>query len=173
MGLSGGAAWLLALGICLLLAPKTARAQYGNEVLPELSRDWNVRVGLWIPNSQTVRAVNGEVGISGAVEKRVYDGGNYEIQIGVGYNGFDRIYNVPILVNIIAHTGGFRYGVGGGYAFGKRVNGDGTQGAALDVLLGYQLTYGKNPIFTDLRYTAISGADSELDGFSLTIGTRF
>ena len=167
------AALALALVACLLLAPGMARAQYDTEATPELSRDWTVRVGVFVPQSQSTRSANGEVGISGFVERRVYDGVNYEVQIGIGYNGFDRVYNIPATVSLILKRGSFRLGGGVGYAFSKRVDGRGTQGSVLSVIAGYELTHGKNPISGDLRYYFIGGSDNELDGFSLTAGIKF
>ncbi len=173
IGTIWSAALALMLCACLLLTPGTARAQYDSDVTPELSRDWSVRIGLFVPQSQTTRSANGEVGISGFVERRVYDGNNYEVQIGIGYNGFDRVYNIPATVSLILKRGSFRLGGGVGYAFGKRIDGRGMQGSVLSAIVGYELTHGKYPITGDLRYYFIGGADNELDGFSLTAGIKF
>jgi hypothetical protein len=161
----------MALGLALMTAPNAAQAQ-ADEV-PELAKDWSVRVGLYVFQSETARDAQGAVGISGMAERTVYYGNGYDVNVGVGYNGFDRVYNVPITINIIGRQGRYRYGVGGGYAFGKRVDGRGMQGSVIDLILGYQLTLGKNPLSADLRYLFISGSNNELDGFSLTLGMRF
>lgn len=161
----------LMLVALMVSTPGVAKAQSA-EVLPELSQDWSVRVGLWIPQSQAARRAQGEVGISGLAERRVYKTLDYDINIGIGYNGFDRVYNIPVMGNIIWHKGNFRYGFGAGYAFGKRIDGRGISGAALGVNLGYQLTQTRNPLSLDLRYLFMSGADNELDGYSLTLGIR-
>lgn len=156
-----------------MAAPNAAHAQFNGDETPELSRDWSLRVGIWIFQSEAARDKQGAVGISGMAERTVYYGNGYDVNIGVGYNGFDRVYNVPILVNVIGKQGNYRYGVGGGYSFGKRIDGRGMSGAALDLLLGYQLTMGRTPLSVDLRYLFIAGADNELDGYSLTLGMRF
>lgn len=165
-----GAAVMLLLGMGLLIVPGAARAQ---EDVPELQKNWNLRIGLFIPQSQTTRSKAGEVGFSGIVERTVYETRDYAINVGIGYNGFGDVYSIPITVMGIAHKGNLRYGVGGGYSFGKRIDGRGMSGAVLSVLLGYQLTHGTMPLNADLRYNFISGADQELDGYSFTIGTRF
>ncbi|GEM_PF-2025889 len=168
----GSATLGLMTAMALTAAPNAAKAQ-GNDELPELSKDWTVRVGLYIFQSETARNVQGAVGISGVAERTVYYGAGYDVNIGVGYNGFDRVYNVPILINIIGKQGKYRYGAGAGYSFGKRIDGRGLSGGALSLILGYQLTMGKNPLSADLRYLFISGANNELDGYSFTLGLRF
>ena len=168
----GSATLGLALGLGLIAVPHTVKAQ-STEELPELSKDWTLRVGLYVFQSESARKSQGSVGISGMAERTVYYGNGYDVNIGVGYNGFDRVYNVPILINIIGRQGRYRYGVGAGYAFGKRIDRRGLAAGALDFVLGYQLTQGKNPLSADLRYLFIGGADNELDGYSFTLGLRF
>ena len=137
--------------------------------------------------SKSARDRSGEAGFSGTVERRVYAGRGYDVNIGIGYNGMSDIYNVPITANIIAYKDNIRYGFGAGYAFGRRSVGlinnsgngfttsttRGTSGTVFDVLLGYQLTRGRNPLSVDLRYFFIGGSDNELDGYSLTLGLKF
>ena len=106
----------------MAVASRAAHAQ-NNDAIPELSRDWNVRVGTFIYNSKTVRSANGEVGFSGMVERRVYKGDAFDVLVGIGYNGFDRIYSVPIQIDLIAHKNNLRYGGGFGYAFNKKLDG--------------------------------------------------
>ena len=173
IGTIWSAAALLALCVGLLFAPNSANAQTDTDVTPELSRDWSVRIGVFIPQSQTTRAANGEVNLSGIVERRVYDGSNYEIQVGIGYNGFDRVYSIPATVNLLLKRGDFRLGGGAGYSFNKRIDGRGSNGAALVAIVGYQITHSRTPITADLRYYFISGSDNELDGYSLTFGVKF
>ena len=168
----GSATLGLMTAIAFAAAPHAANAQINDE-LPDLSKDWSLRVGLYIFQSETARNVQGAVGISGFAERTVYYGTGYDVNIGVGYNGFDRVYNVPILINVIGKQGKYRYGVGAGYSFGKRIDGRGLSGGALSLILGYQFTMGKNPLSADLRYLFISGANNELDGYSLTLGMRF
>lgn len=168
------AALLLVLGLCALTVPGLAQAQTaGEDETPELARDWTVRMGLFIFQSSASRSKSGDVGFSGDVERRVYAGNNYDITVGIGYQGLNDVYAVPIMVNLIASQYNLRYGFGVGYAFGKRVDGRGTSGTVLGLQLGYQLTPGRNPLSLDLRYRFISGASSELDGYSLTLGMRF
>jgi hypothetical protein len=156
----------------MAMAPRAAHAQ-NNDAIPELSRDWNVRVGTFIYQSKTTRAAQGEVGFSGMVERRVYKGDAFDVLVGIGYNGFDRVYAVPIQISLIAHKNNLRYGAGVGYSFNKRLDGSGSNGTALSLILGYTPIHGKNPVSVDLRYYIFSGSSDELDGYSLTIGAQF
>lgn len=168
-----GTIWGLALMLLfgMTMAPRAAHAQ--SEAVPELSRDWNVRIGMFVPNSKTTRAQASEVGFSGMVERRVYRGDAFDVTVGIGYNGMDRIYSVPVQINLIAHKDNLRYGGGVGYSFNKRLDGSGSNGTALSLILGYTPIHGKNPISVDLRYFFFGGSSSELDGYSLTIGAQF
>ncbi|HLK58536.1 MAG TPA: hypothetical protein VKU00_18345 [Chthonomonadaceae bacterium] len=167
-----GAALALALGIGMMMAaPKTAQAQ--EPISAELQKDWAIRIGVYIYNSQATRSANGELGISGIVERTVYRGDLFDVNVGIGYNGFDRIYSIPVQVTGIVHKNNLRFGGGVGYSFNKRVDGRGSDGTALSLLLGYQLAQGRAPLSIDLRYYFIGGSDSELDGLSLTLGGKF
>jgi hypothetical protein len=173
LGKQWSMALTLMLGICALFATSLAHAQIDTDATPELSKDWDVRVGLYVFNNKTARAAGGDVGFSGIVERRVYAGTNYEINLGVGYNGWGSIYNVPFMAHLIATSNNLRYGFGAGYSFGKRIDGRGTSGATLELLLGYQLTHTTNPLSLDLRYDFVSGSNDELDGWSFTLGYHF
>src|SRR5579871_3986267 len=133
LGTLWGLTLVMALSLCTLLVSRTAQAQGDNT--PELSRDWNVRIGVYIFNSDTASKAGGRVGISGLVERTVYHGDNYDVNVGIGYNGFDRIYSVPVTLSIIAHPGNLRYGAGLGYSFNKRVDGRGSNGSIFTLLL--------------------------------------
>ena len=166
-----GQALIVALAVCTLALPNVARAQ--NESVPELSRDWNVRIGVYIFNSKATSDAGGRVGISGLVERTVYKGEQFDVTVGVGYNGFDRIYSVPVTGQLIFHRNSWRYGGGAGYAFNKRIDGSGSSGAVIDLLLGYTLSHGRYPTNVDIRYFFVGGSSNELDGLSLTYGLRF
>lgn len=169
--------WSIALGLLfgmgLIAVPGAARAQFQTDEVPELSRDWTIRAGMYIFNSEAARAAEGAVSFSGYVERRVHQGLNHDLNIGVGYNGLDRVYSVPIMIHYVHRKEKWRLGAGAGYAFGKRIDGRGMSGTALGLLLGYQLTSGKYPMNVDLRYNFISGANNELDGYSITLGIKF
>ena len=166
-----GAALALMLGIGLMMPPKAAQAQ--EPISAELQKDWSIRVGLYLYNSQATRSANGEVGFSGIVERTVYHGDVFDVNVGIGYNGWDRVYSVPIMVNGIVHKNNLRFGGGLGYAFNKRVDGRGASGTAMSLLVGYQLSQGRAPLSIDVRYFFLGGTDSELDGWSLTLGGKF
>lgn len=172
-----GTFWAGALAIALatsaIALASPARAQVDTNNQPELSQDWAARLGVWFANSNSVRNKIGTFGISGVLERRVYVGQNYRINIGIGYNGFDTVYDIPILANIVSVHNNLRYGIGAGYSFGRRLDGRGTDGPVIDLLVGYQLTHTTNPLSLDLRYYFVSGSGNELDGYGLTLGYRF
>ncbi len=157
---------LFIVAALLITAGQASKAQTRAEDLPELSRDWTVRLGAWIPKT-------GSLGISALADRRVYKTDAYDLTLGAGYNGSETVYNIPIVFTIVYHMKDVRVGGLFGYSFGKRVNGQGMAGAALGLLAGYRLKQGVNPITVDARYYVISGADSELNGLSVTIGMGF
>ena len=170
--------WSIALGLLigmgLLATPGAARAQFQTDETPELSRDWTIRAGLFFFNSEAARDQEGGVSFAGAVERTVYTGETYDVSIGVGYYGLSDVYSIPIMVNVVGRRANWRYGFGGGYAFGRRLDGRGSSGAALGLILGYQInSASRYPMNVDLRYNFISGASNELDGYSITLGVKF
>ena len=166
-----GQALIVALAVCALALPIVARAQ--SEIVPELSRDWNVRIGVYIFNQNATARKNGRVGISGFGERTVYHGEQFDITVGIGYNGFDRIYSVPVTGQLIFHPNSWRLGAGVGYAFNKRIDGSGSNGSVFNLLLGYTLTRGRYPTNVDMRYFFVGGSNNELDGLSVTYGLKF
>jgi hypothetical protein len=170
LGSFGGAVSLLMLGMCMMFVPGSAKAQVQNG---ELTKDWSIRVGMYIYQSQTTRSQNGDVGFSGTVERTVYRGAQYDVNVGIGYNGWDAVYSVPVMVSGVMHKNNLRYGGGIGYSFNKRLDGRGSNGTALSLLLGYQFNRSKNPLSLDARYMFIGGSDNELDGLSITLGGTF
>ncbi len=162
------------LGLIFLGSAQLSQAQTtGNFGSTELSKNWNLRLGISVFQSQTARAKAGEVGISGIAERTVYHADNYDINVGIGYNGSSDIYSIPIEVNGIVHKNRLRYGIGAGYSFGKRIDGRGMSGTVLTLIAGYKLIDTGVPLNLDLRYNFISGASSELDGYSITLGAQF
>lgn len=157
---------LFIVAALLITAGQASKAQTRAEDLPELSRDWTLRLGAWIPKT-------GSLGISAHAERRVYKTDAYDLNMGMGYNGSETVYNVPILFSLIYHIKEIRAGALFGYSFGKRVDGRGMSGTALGLLAGYRIKNGVNPITADVRYLWIAGADSELDGWSITVGIGF
>jgi hypothetical protein len=170
LGTLWGAALGMMLALCMLVTPGAARAQ--GEQSAEVGKDWNVRIGVYIYQMQSTRDFNGEVGISGMLERTVYHGETFDVNVGIGYNGFDRVYSVPVMANAIFRKANLRIGGGVGYAFNKLPDGHGANGPAVDLILGYTFVHGKNPLSVDLRYIFISGTDNILDGYSLTVGAK-
>jgi len=172
IGTVWSAAWLLTLGACLLLLSGAVRAQTDQDQ-GDLTRDWNLRIGMFIPQMHATRAASSTVGLSAIAERTVYRAPQWDLNIGIGYNGTTDIYAVPITATGIVHVNNLRYGFGAGYAFGRRIGGGGFTGATILLLVGYQFTHGRNPLSADLRYYFVTGTDDELDGYSLTIGMQF
>ena len=172
-GIFWGVAVTLALGVMMMAAPNAVRAQARTQESPEVQKDWTLRLGVFVFNSATARGAAGEVGISGLAERTVYHGEGYDIAVGIGYNGGEDVYSIPITVMGIWHRGNLRYGLGAGYAFGKRLSGRGMSNPLIGLVLGYDVRSGRTPLTLDLRYNFISGSNSELDGYSLTLGARF
>lgn len=170
-----GSLWSVAaalmLGIGMLFASSAARAQ----AVPnsELSRDWSVRAGIFIWNSNTARNTYGAVGFSGGVERTVFRSPGYDVTVGIGYNGWDRSYSVPVMIDMIAHKDNLRYGGGLGYSFNKRLDGTGSNGTAICLIVGYQFSRSRTPLSLDARYYFIGGSSDELDGLSITLGGSF
>ncbi len=164
-----GGAIAIALALLAITAPVAARAQT-NADQNNIAHDWNLRIGPFFFNNSAARSKSGSVGISGIAERTVYSTDRYEILVGAGYNGFGTVYSVPITISGVMHENLYRFGGALGYAFGKRIDGSGTQGILLGLILGYQFT---PTVSGDIRYNFISGANNELDGFSVTAGYRF
>lgn len=168
-----GASLVAMLGVWLLCLTTAGRAQQSPDEAPELQRDWTLRLGVYVFQSTAARSAAGDVGLSAIAERTVYYGQGWDLNIGVGYNGINDVYSVPISIMAVAHQHKFRWGVGTGYSYGKRIDGRGLSGTLLTLLLGYELRPGRNPLSADLRYNFVSGANNELDGYSLTFGIRF
>ena len=165
-----GAFVILAVGIFALSVPMTAKAQV--ESIPDLAKDWNVRIGVFVFNQKAAADKVGHIGISGLVERTVFHGDKYDVNVGIGYNGFDTVYSVPITGSIIFHPGSVRFGIGAGYSFNKRVDGSGSNGTVISLIAGYEFVHGKNPLSIDARYNFIGGSSNELDGLGITLGIK-
>jgi hypothetical protein len=162
------------VSLALLFVPLLAHAQAPpNTGAGDLEKDWNFRIGIFVPQSKTARAVIGSVGISGYLERTVFNSSSYEINIGVGFNGMSNAYSVPVMGYIVGKAGNFRYGFGAGYSFNRKLDGTGSSDAVVGPLLGYRFTGEPYHLSLDLRYNFVSGTNNELDGYSLTIGARF
>ncbi len=172
LGTFWGFALTLALAFCGFVAPTGAHAQ-DQASTSELERNWSARLGIYILQSNAARSASGSAGVSVALERRVYAGKSYDITAGIGFNGIDQVYSVPLLINVTSSMHNLRYGGGIGYAFSKRINGRGVNGIAFDLLVGYQLTQTVNPLSIDLRYYFIGSTNNELDGYSLSLGIKF
>lgn len=164
---------LFAFAVLLFATGNVAQGQARGETLGDLSRDWTLRTGVFIATSDATRKAIGTVGFSGTVERKVYRTDSYDLFLGMGYHGMDRVYNVPIMFNLVYHTNSLHYGGGFGYSFGKRLDGRGFAAPTLSINAGLRVRNGKNPLDVDVRYFFVSGSNQELDGLSLTLGIAF
>jgi hypothetical protein len=164
---------LIALAMLFFATANTAHAQARAETLGELNKDWTLRAGAFFASSNATRNAIGTVGFSGSAERKVYRTDNYDLYLGMGYNGMDRVYSVPIMFNIMYHRNALRLGGGFGYSFGKRLDGRGFAAPALSLNAGLRIRHGNMPLDVDVRYLIISGSNSELDGFAITLGLSF
>ena len=160
--------WSAVIALCFtLIGPTVARAQEGDS---DLSKEWTLRLGTFIANSQTTRSKMGTFAIAGYADRTVFDGEKYKLTVGFGYVGGENFYSVPIMLNAVWKHNKMYFGGGFGYAFGKRLDGRPMGAISLDALVGTQLNTGKNALSAELRYSFIGGSDNELDGLSVTLG---
>lgn len=164
---------LIALAALLFATANVAQGQARAEALGELSRDWTLRAGVFFASSEATRKAVGTVAFSGTLERKIYRTDNYDLYLGMGYNGMDTVYSIPLMFNLLYRSHSIHYGGGFGYSFGKRLDGRGFAAPALSINGGIRIRHGKNPMDVDVRYLFISGSNSELDGFTVTLGIGF
>jgi len=160
------------LGCALALAgivSMPARAQGGSDT--DLTRNWDLRAGFFIPERKSVRSAEGDVLFAVGVERSFYEAERWKGTISIDYYGSGSVYNVPIMLNARGETHNVRYGAGMGIGLSHDLT-RGVTGFAWNLLLGYNLRGGPNPIFADVRYMALS-TGGDLNGWDFTIGFHF
>ncbi len=162
--------WLVGCALLLLLMHGSARAQLGGD--NDLSRNWNLRAGFFIPEREEARAAEGDVWITFGAERKFYEAERYNATLSIDYYGSGKIYNVPIMLNLRGETNRLRYGVGAGFGISHDLN-EGILGFAYNVGVGYTLLQGKNPISFDVRYLGLSTGGGQLNGWQFTLGYQF
>lgn len=161
--LLGGAAALCLAGIV------PARAQGGAD--SDLNRNWDLRAGFFLPERQSVRSAEGDVFFTIGAERSFYETERWKGTISIDYYGSGKVYNVPIEVNARGESHGLRYGAGAGIGLSHDLT-RGITGFTWNVLLGYTLRQGSNPIFVDARYFALE-TGGDLNGWAFTLGYHF
>ena len=161
------------LGCALLLGTAgyiPAQAQVRGDT--ELGRNWDLRIGVFVPERQAARSKGGDVWFTVGAERSVYDQERFRGTFSVDYYGSGGIYNIPIQINLRAETHRLRYGAGVGVSIGHDVN-QGITNFAYNLLLGYSLTQSGNPIYLDVRYLGVGRSDGALNGWAFTFGYHF
>jgi hypothetical protein len=138
----------------------------------DLARDWDLRVGFFIPERQSSRSAEGDVWFNIGVERAITDLPRGNTSISIDYYGAGKRFNVPIQFNVRGGSGGLRLGAGAGIGLGN----DGQNGQtffAYNLLVGYQLRGGTHPINVDLRYLGTGQGGGALNGWSFTASVRY
>jgi hypothetical protein len=162
--------WLL--GCILFLGSSIqALAQVGADA-NDLGRGWDLRAGFFVPERQAPRSAEGDIWLTIGAERRFYETDRYIGTISIDYYGSGKIYNVPITVNARGETHRLRYGAGAGIGISHDLA-EGKTGFTYNLLLGYVLTQGANPIVADVRYMYLSTGGGNLNGWAFTLGFRF
>jgi len=160
--------WLFGcLTVLALGAARPAQAQLQGE----LSKDWQLKLGFFIPESEVARAAEGDVWLSFGAERKLYIDEKYDVSVSVEYYGSGDVYNVPFLINVGSTTHRLRYGAGAGLSVGHDVS-RGRTNFAYKLMVGYELTESENPITFDVSYRG-TGSSKTLNGWSFLFGYRF
>ena len=161
------------LGFALLLAAGSrfpAAAQVVGDM--ELARNWNLRLGLFVPTHESARAKEGDVWLNVGAERDVYTMERGILSMSVEYYGSGSLYNIPIMLNARTESQRIRLGAGAGVGISHALF-RGQTGFAYNFLVGYVVQQGRNPITADIRYMGLSVGSGVLDGLSFTLGFHF
>lgn len=162
--------WVIGCALLLGIGSRgTVQAQQRDE---ELTRDWIVRVGLFMPTDEEARDAKGNVWFTAGVERPVYEVDRWRGTFGIDYYGAGTLYCVPITLNIRGNSQGLRYGGGLGLGLSHDLS-RGMRGVAYNLLVGYDILGGGNPLTADLRFMGLTTGNGQLNGFALTLGYRF
>ena len=162
--------WVVGCALLLGIGSRTpATAQQRDE---ELTRDWIVHAGLFMPQRGAARDAKGNVWFTAGVERPVFEVDRWRATFGLDYYGAGEVYNFPITINLRGDTQGIRFGGGVGVGISHDLT-RGMRGVAYNFLLGYELTHGLNPLTADLRYMGLTTGGGQLNGLALTLGYRF
>ncbi len=158
------------VGALVMGAPAVARAQFTGD--QELGKNWELRAGLLVPEKKVSRDKGGDVWLAIGAEHTFYQADRWRGTVSVDYYGAENIYSVPFCLNLRGTSQGLRYGVGAGLSLGHDVE-KGMSALAYNLLVGYEVRTGTNPITVDIRYLGTNASRQELNGWSLTVGYSF
>lgn len=160
--------WLLGCVLLFGLGSRTpAKAQFD----AELTKNWDLRAGFFVPERQASRAQEGDLWFTIGVERGFYETDRYKGTISLDYYGSGGVYNIPITVNLRGTTQHFHYGLGAGVGISHDLS-RGILGFTYNLGVGYDLTQGKSPITADVRYIYQS-TSAFLNGWAFTLGGHF
>ncbi len=166
--------WILGCAVLLVTAAHApARAQIGGTSGDsELGRGWDLRAGFFIPEREPPRRAEGDLWFTIGAERSIYQVDRWNGTISVDYYGSGRTYNIPITLNARGDTKRFRYGAGAGIGISHDLQ-EGKTGFAYNLLVGYTLRTGANPVMADIRYMGLSTGGGMLNGWAFTLGVHF
>ena len=161
--------WMLGCAVLFGLGSRLpAQAQDDND----LAKNWDLRAGFFVPERGFARAAEGDIWFTLGLERDVYTGERFRGTVSIDYYGSGGVYSVPIQLNLRAETGRLRYGAGAGLAMAHDFN-QGTTAFTYNLLVGFNLTEGRNPVTADVRYLFAHTGGGALNGWAFTIGSHF
>ena len=159
-------------GCALLLIAGSVVPALAQQRDEELTRDWIVHAGIFLPQRGAARDAKGNVWMTAGVERAIYEVDRWRATFAIDYYGAGPVYNVPITLNLRGNTQGVRFGGGIGLGLSHDLE-RGMRGVAYNLLIGYELTEGANPLTADVRYMGLTTGGGQLNGVALTLGYRF
>lgn len=161
--------WILGCALLVALGSRLpAQAQRDDD----LRRNWELRLGFFIPEREQARAREGDIWLNIGAEREFYQAEHWSGTISIDYYGSGSIYNVPITLNVRTVKNRLRLGAGAGIGVSHDLN-EGILGFAANLLAGYTLVEGANPLNGDVRWHYLSTGGGQLNGWSFTLGYRF
>jgi hypothetical protein len=138
----------------------------------ELSRNWDLHAGFFVPERAAPRAAEGDIWLALGADKPIYVVERWKITFSLDYYGSGNVYNVPIRMNVMGETNKLRYGMGAGVGISHDLV-RGQSGFTWMGDVGYYLTRGEHPLMVDLRYNYQSTGSGTLNGWEVLLGYRF
>ena len=161
--------WMLGCAALLGLGSRLPAQAQGEQ---DLTKNWDLRAGFFVPERGAARAAEGDVWFNIGLEREFYTSERYRGTVSVDYYGSSRLYSVPITLNLRANTGRLRYGAGAGLAMTHDMD-HGATAFTYNLLVGYNLSEGRNPITADVRYLFANTGGGTLNGWAFTLGAHF
>lgn len=161
--------WMLG---CALLFAAGSRIPAQAQLEQDLTKNWDLRAGFFVPERGIARSVEGDVWFTIGLERDFYTSERFRGTVSIDYYGSGTLYSVPIMVNLRSETHRLRYGGGAGLAMTHDLS-HGTTAFTFNLLVGYNLTQGRSPVTADLRYLFANTGGGTLNGWAFTLGAHF